>query len=263
MPNNQNSLLLSAAKRAYSATLFYENLYQDEPVEIESIPHIRASLFHRCSGLLDCIVDRDLVCGTLPPFLRHGQEYPLTITESEKEMDLRHRRIMHSVNSILEIVNSDRCSFLILSDEFTGPFCGEILSSLAWEHHRASVCYWLNEEQLIRDLDAFKPDCLIIASPLVSLSDVIISKVKCIQIQHTSSMSNWSANVDALLVSDEFSVFAHRKLSQEKYQYLSESILIEKDPVSNYASITTHDFDCHPFIRYTVNICANELEPCR
>jgi len=262
MPTDQNTLLLSAAKRAYRGTLFYENLYQSEPVEIESIPHIRASLFHQCNGLLDCIVDRDLVCGTLPPFLRHGQEYPLTITESEKEMDLRHRRIMHSVNSILDIVNSASCNFLILSDELTGPFCGQVLSSLAWEHHHASVCYWFNEEQLIRDLDAFKPDCLIIASPLVFISDAILSKVKCIQIQHTSSRSNWSANVDGILVSDEFSVFAHRKLSHEKYHYLTESIFIEEDPVSNYASVTTHDFDCHPFIRYTVNICANELEPC-
>ena len=261
MLTNHNSLILSAAKRAFSTTQFYESLYQKVPKDIEAVPHIRASFFHQCNGLLDCIVDRELVCGTLPPFLRHGQEYPLTITESEKEMDLRHRRITNSVNSILEIGKNDRCNFLILSDELTGPYCGEILSSLAWEHHHASVCYWFNEEQLINDLDSFKPDCLIIASPLVPISGVILNKVKCIQIQHISNMSNWNANIDALLVSDEFSVFAHRKLSQQKYQYLSESILIENDPISNFASITTHNFDCHPFIRYTVNVCANELEP--
>ena len=174
-------------------------------------------------------------------------------------MELRHKRFIHALDNILQFGVKKSKTFLILIDETTGPFCGNFLSSLAWERHRACFLYWVNTQQLNDDLKAFNAECLIIATPFVHQRDIPDHTIVKIQIQHINYQTTWHKNTNAILVCDECSALAYKTCTDSKFHYSQDSLLLETNPNSGYVAVTTIDFDCQPFIRYSLNLKASSL----
>src|SRR4051794_21538531 len=92
--------LIAAASKAFRRTRFYADLYDAEPAEASEIPFVSASDYHRAAGLLDCIVDREAIIGTLPPYYKDASRFPFTVPEDEAELVLRQRRIVRALGDL-------------------------------------------------------------------------------------------------------------------------------------------------------------------
>src|SRR5262249_9312913 len=132
--------LIAAASRAFRRTRIYADLYEAEPTGASEIPYISVSDYHRATGLLDCIVDREAMIGILPPFFRDASRFPFTVPEDEAELILRQRRIVRALKHLgVDFGTAPR--FLIVADERRGPFACELAKGIYWEGFQASMCY--------------------------------------------------------------------------------------------------------------------------
>ena len=241
--------LLSAAQRAFDETEFYSGLYELRPDDDQQIPFISHSDYHRASGLLDCITDRSEVSGYLPAYHRNIRKFPFNIIESDVEQKQRHDRLMHCLD-ILDIDSGQPSTYLIIADDASGPFAGEISTCLAWEHNIASIVFHhSNLDQLLNDIKSCAPDYIIKVSNFSWQLDLREYSKKTITVLHVDYPIPVSCRL-AFLACDEIGVFAARKNPEDLFSYNEENLLIETNPLTRLPALTTVNFGIAPFIRY-------------
>ena len=239
--------ILQAAQRAYDETAFYEGLYETRPTEAREIPFINHAHYHQAAGLLDCITDRSLVAGALPAFHRNVRRFPFNVVESETEQKQRHQRFIYALNSLGLGGHPD--VFLIIADDSSGPFAGEFVTHLAWEHHRSPITFHQGPiEQLHDDIHCHEPGNLICISIPSRNYDLSSFTGPVITVQHVDQPILPIKNT--LLACDEIGIFAGRKSPDDPFTYDAENLKIEATPNSGLWAFTTLKFGITPFIRY-------------
>jgi len=240
--------ILQAAQRAYDETAFYDGLYETHPADVGQIPFINHAHYHQSAGLLDCITDRSLVAGALPAFHRNVRRFPFNVVESEIEQKQRHQRFIHALNS-LGIGDGQPDTFLIIADDASGPFAGEFVTHLAWEHHRSPITFHHGPtEQLHDDIRCHEPGNIIRISVPSRDYDLNGFGGPVITVQHVDQPILPIENT--LLACDEIGIFAGRKSPDDPFTYDTENLKIEPAPRSGLWAFTTLHFDITPFIRY-------------
>ena len=241
--------LLSAAQHAFDQTEFYSALYEFRPNDIGQIPFISHADYYRASGLLACITDRSLVTGYLPPFHRNIRKFPFNIVESDTEQKQHHSRLMHSLGT-LGIDPGQPATYLIIADDASGPFAGEISTCLAWEHNIASIVFHHGDlEQLLDDIKSYAPDFIIKVSNSSWHLDLGKYSAKTITVHHVDNPIPISSKM-ALLACDEIGIFAARKNLGDSFSYDEENLSVEINPHTRLPALTTINFGIAPFIRY-------------
>ena len=247
--------LLSAAQRAFDETEFYSGLYELRPDDDQQIPFISHSDYHRASGLLDCITDRSEVSGYLPAYHRNIRKFPFNIIESDVEQKQRHDRLMHCLD-ILDIDSGQPSTYLIIADDASGPFAGEISTCLAWEHNIASIVFHHGDlDQLLDDIKSYAPDFIIKVSNSSWHLDLGKYSSKTITVHHVDHPIPISSNL-TLLACDEIGIFAARKNLGDSFSYDEENLRVEINPLTRLPALTTINFGIAPFIRY----CPSQFE---
>ena len=241
--------ILSAAQRAFDETQFYETLYSSKPTRLNEIPFINHASYHQAQGILDCITDRSEVSGALAAYHRNVLKFPFNIVESETEQQHRHKRLMHALDG-LEINTNIAAKFLLITDDASGPFAGELATCLAWEHHQASICFHHGpDKQLLEDINSYNPEYILNVancSPEIDLEELDQTIITLHHIDHRVPDTK-----NLLLACDEIGVFAGRKNPTDPFFYDNENLLIEINPRSNLPAMTTTHFGISPFIRYS------------
>ena len=241
--------LLSAAQRAFDETEFYGSIYPCRPTCLDEIPFINHSHYHQAMGILDCITDRSEVSGALAAYHRNARKFPFNIVEGETEQQQRHKRLIHAL-SILGITSKNSNRFLLIADDASGPFAGELATCLAWEHHQASIVFHHGSDaQLHEDITCYKPDYLLNVSIFSSGIALKGLDQKMINVHHVDQLIPDKENL--LLACDEIGIFACRKDPADPFVYDQENLLIETNPHSRLPALTTQNFRIAPFIRYS------------
>lgn len=240
--------ILQAAQRAYDETAFYDGLYETRPVDADEVPFINHADYHRAGGLLDGITDRSLVAGALPAYHRNVRRFPFNIVESETEQKQRHQRFVHAM-AMLGIGGNGPDTFLLIADDASGPFAGEFVTHLAWEHHLSPITFHHGAiEQLHDDIRCHAPANLIRISVPSRDYDLNGFEGNIITVQHVNQPILPIENT--LLACDEIGIFAGRKHPDDPFTYDQENLKIETDPVTGLWAFTTLHFGIAPFIRY-------------
>lgn len=201
-------------------------------------------------GILDCITDRSEVSGALAAYHRNARKFPFNIVEGETEQQQRHKRLIHAL-SVLGITSKNSNRFLLIADDASGPFAGELATCLAWEHHQASIVFHHGSDaQLHEDITCYKPDYLLNVS--IFSSEIALKGLdqKMINVHHVDQLIPDKENL--LLACDEIGIFACRKDPADPFVYDQENLLIETNPHSRLPALTTQNFGIAPFIRYSL-----------
>lgn len=200
-------------------------------------------------GILDCITDRSEVSGALAAYHRNARKFPFNIVEGETEQQQRHKRLIHAL-SVLGITSKNSNRFLLIADDASGPFAGELATCLAWEHHQASIVFHHGSDaQLHEDITCYKPDYLLNVSIFSSGIALKGLEHKMINVHHVDQLIPDKENL--LLACDEIGIFACRKDPADPFVYDQENLLIETNPHSRLPALTTQNFRIAPFIRYS------------
>src|SRR3954454_10576595 len=154
--------LIAAAGKAFRQTRFYGEVYEAETAGVFEIPFVSGSDYHRAAGLLDCVVDRGAIIGTLPPYHKGASRFPFTIPEDEAELVLRQRRIVRAWNDLrVDFAASPR--FLIVADGRRGPFACELAKGFYWEGFQTSISFGSGTvDELRQDVARHDPDHVVL-----------------------------------------------------------------------------------------------------
>ena len=152
--------LTATAGKAFRLTRFYAELYGAElRLDASEIPYISSvSDYHRATGLLDCVVDREAIIGILPPYFKDASRFPFTVPEDEAELVLRQRRIVRALTNLgVDFGTAPR--FLIVADGRRGPFACELAKGIYWEGFQTSISFPDGTgDELRRDVAIHDPD---------------------------------------------------------------------------------------------------------
>ena len=243
------SIALQTAQRAFDTVQFYQSFYLTRPNTDDDVKFLSYVDYSRFFRLDECIVSTNGILGAVPSYRRLSRNLPLTPVESAEEWSARLHRLEAALVN-LGIVIDKQPTFLILSDDETGPFCCDLSSGLGWLRCQASVSY-VGEENEIGDLVAgFAPDIVIVASPRI-LPAASGLRQRTIVVRHVNGSDNDVA-CDRLLVCDEIHVIGSARAGTEDYKYRSGDLHVETDPRTGYSAITTPNFTCFPLVRYSL-----------
>ena len=242
--------VLQAAQSAFDETTFYRELYRTRPEEVDDLAFVSHAAYHRATGLLGCIADREEIIGAIAPWLRGVRRFPYTIVESDEESLHRFNRFVHALD-VLGLRGDSPRKFAVVTDDAHGPWACELLKGLAWDSHQASMTYIENGvEAVAADIAALEPDCVIAATEPGVYSPP--EGYPFVQAVHAEGPAQ-SAGVDQLLTCDELHIFAARKKGADAFTYDARSLCVEQEPHSKLPAITTTEYDVFPLVRYVLS----------
>lgn len=242
--------LVAAAARAFRLTRFYGELYEAEPADLSEIPYISAAEYHRATGLLDCVVDREALIGTLPPYFKDASRFPFVVPEDEAELVLRQRRIVRALQDLgVEFGASPR--FLIVADGRRGPFACELAKAFYWEGFQSSIAYSNGTGDDLRwNVAMHAPDYVVLTSSRHLRHALERPPHTVMLIEHCGDPPIDDLEYPALLYADEVDFIGSRAAGRPAYDYDREQLLIEVDPVSLLSHVSKLQFTCFPLVRY-------------
>jgi hypothetical protein len=245
--------LVNAGQRAFRETLFYRDLYENEPSRASDIPFISTADYYRANGLLDCIADRAKVIGIVPPFHRGGDSFPFVVPESEEELELRQGRIVRAMRDLcIDLDGTSR--FLIVTDEAHGPFACEISKGLYWERCQASIVYLTERtEDVLQEIDLHAPTHTILVSGRHLRNQLAACSRSTIIVEHCSAALISDTGFPALLYADALDIVASRPSGRAEFAYDSSQLLLEVDPRSHHVHATKLNAAFFPLVRFSLN----------
>lgn len=244
--------LLTVAREACQQTRFYNELYEVEPRETSEIPFISVSDYHRAHGILDCIVDREMMIGSIPPLHRNVSRFPFNIPEDEDELVWRQRRIVRAMHDIGVVMNSPQ-RFLIVADESRGPFACEISKGFYWEGHQGSLFYFNGEEvDLHQEIQHHHPDFVVLVSGQHLRNGIQQPRSSVVLVEHCSESLLHDIQYPALLYADEVDLIGSRPAGRFEFDHEDSQLLIEMNPTSGISHISKLQFSCFPLVRYNL-----------
>ena len=244
--------LTAAAGKAFRLTRFYKEAYGAEPAEASEIPYISASDYHRASGLLDCVVDREAIIGILPSYYRDASRFPFTVPEDEAELVLRQRRIVRAMKDLgVDFGASPR--FLIVADGRRGPFACELAKGFYWEGFQASISFRDGSvDELRRDVAMHDPDYVVLTCGRHLRSELGRPRHSVWLVEQCGDPPVGGTEYPSLLYADGVDLIGSRAAGRTGYDYDPEQLLIEVDPASLLSHVSKLQFTCFPLVRYGV-----------
>ncbi|MHC5539722.1 hypothetical protein ACYOEI_16005 [Singulisphaera rosea] len=243
--------LIATAGRAFRQTRFYGEVYESEPTDVSEIPYLSASDYHRAAGLLDCIVDREAMIGTLPPYFKDASRFPFTVPEDEAELVLRQKRIVRAMKDLgVDFGASPR--FLIVADGRRGPFACELAKGIYWEGFQASVSFMDAEEDIRREVAVHEPDYVVLACRRHLRQSIGRPPRTVMVVEHCGDPPIDDLAYPALLYADEVDLIGSRAAGRTWYDYDSEQLRIEVNPASGLSHVSKRLFTCFPLVRYSL-----------
>lgn len=242
--------LTAAARKAFRLTRFYADLYETEPTDPSEIPFLSGSDYHRASGLLDCVVDREAIIGILPPYDRDASRFPFTVPEDEPELVLRQRRIVRAMKDLgVDFGTFPR--FLIVADERRGPFACELAKGFYWEGFQTSISFRAGTgDDLRREVETHDPDYVVLVSGR-DLRDSLERPPHAVWlVEHCGDPPVEEMEYPSLLYADGVDLIGSRAGGRAGYDVDSEQLLIESGPASRLSHVSKLMFTCFPLVRY-------------
>jgi hypothetical protein len=242
--------LTAAAGKAYRLTRFYADVYEAEPADASGIPYISSSDYHRASGLLDCVVDREAIIGILPPYDRDASRFPFTVPEDEAELVLRQRRIVRAMKDLgVDFGASPR--FLIVADSRRGPFACELAKGFYWEGFQTSISFQHGTaDDLRQDVDIHDPDYVVMASGRHLRHALDRPRHTVWLVEHCGDPPIDGPEYPSLLYADGVDLIGSRAAGRTEYDHDPEQLLIEVDPASCLSHVSKLQFTCFPLVRF-------------
>lgn len=244
--------LTATAGKAFRTTRFYADAYEVEPADTSAIPFLSESDYHRASGLLDCVVEREAIIGVLPPYCRDASRFPFAVPEDEPELILRQRRIVRAMNDLgVDFAASPR--FLIVADGRRGPFACELAKGFYWEGFQTSISFWngtgdaLNQEIAVHD-----PDFVVMVSGRHHRHSLERPAHTIWLVEHCGDTHIEDFRYPSLLYADGVDLIGSRAAGRTVYDYDSEQLLIEDDPSTRLSHVSKLQFTCFPLVRYSL-----------
>lgn len=250
--------LLEAARRAYDQVPLYRTLYGARPRAEAEIPFISHVSYHRARGVLDCIAAEDDILGAVPAYRRKSRALPVTPLQSDEEWNDRLARLLAGLER-LDILPADGpLRFLMIADEATGPFAGELSNALGWVKHQASITYHDDgKASLDGALEAFAPDVAVVVTPKLASGTLAPWGGRSVFVTHLDSEDLADRSCDRLLVCDELHVLGARPAGGRAFHCDAADLAIEREPYSGQTAVTTLNFTCFPLIRYALGRALN------
>lgn len=243
--------LIAMARKAFRQTRFFGEVYESEPTSSSQIPYLSASDYHRAAGLLDCIVDREAIVGTLPPYFKDASRFPFTVPEDEAELILRQKRIVRALKDLgVDLDASPR--FLIVADGRRGPFACELAKGIYWEGFQASVSFLDGEEDLRGEVAALEPDYVVLTCRRHLRHSIDRPHHTVMLVDHCGDPPIDDLAYPALLYADEVDLIGSRPAGRTWYDYDPEQLRIEVDPASFLSHVSRLQFTCVPLVRYNL-----------
>lgn len=251
MPDRDDALTATAA-RAFRLTRFYADLYAAEPAGAADVPYVSDSDFHRATGLLDCVVDREAIIGILPPYYRDASRLPFTAPEDEAELVLRQRRIVRAMQHLgVDFSRSPR--FLIVTDGRRGPFACELAKGFYWEGFQTSISFGgASADELWQAVDSHNPDYVVLVSGRTFSHAIQGPRHTVWLIEHCGDPPVEGYEYPSLLYADGVDLIGSRAPGRTEYDYDREQLLIELDSASRLSHVTKLCFTCFPLVRYSL-----------
>ena len=243
--------ILDAAQRAYDTVALYHRLYPRRPVRGAEVPFISYVAYHHARGPLDCITDLEEALGAVPAYGRKSRRLPVTPLESGEEWTARLNRLLAGLAHLDLPTDDGGLGVLLVADDATGPFAGDLSNGLGWARHRASISYIDGRGgDLPRDIEAFDPDVVLVVTPQLAPRDLAAAGRRVIAVTHVTSEAVDDRSCDRLLVCDELHVLGARRAGARRYRCDATDLVIERVPESGNLAVTTTGFTCLPLIRY-------------
>jgi hypothetical protein len=244
--------LIAAAGKAFRLTRFYREVYEAEPASVSEIPYLSVSDYHRATGLLDCLVDRETMIGILPPYSKDASRFPFTVPEDEAELVLRQRRIVRALKDLgVDFGAAPR--FLIVADGRRGPFACEFAKGIYWEGFQASVTYSNGAgDDLRREVAIHDPDYVVLTSSRHLRHMLERPRHTVMLVEHCSDRPIDDRDYPALLYADEVDLIGSRAAGRTEYDHDAEQLRIEVDPLSLLSHVSKLQFTCFPLVRYSL-----------
>ena len=244
--------LTAVAGRAFRQTRFYADVYQAEPADASAVPYIVDSDYHRPTGLLDCVVDRNAIIGILPPYYRDASRFPFTVPEDEAELVLRQRRIVRAMKDLgVDFGAGPR--FLIVADGRQGPFACELAKGFYWEGFQTSIAFG-NEtgDELRQEVARHEPDYVVLVSGR-HWRHALERPPHTVWLAETCGDPPLDApEYPSLLYTDAVDLIGSRASGRSGYDHDAEQLLIEEDTKSGLSHVTKLQFTCFPLVRYSL-----------
>ncbi len=243
--------LIAAAGKAFRLTRFYGEVYEAEPADVSEIPFVSVSDYHRATGLLDCVVDRGAMIGTLPSYFKDASRFPFTVPEDEAELVLRQRRIVRALKDLgVDLAASPR--FLIVADGRRGPFACELAKGIYWEGFQASISFLdgATGDELRRDVSIHDPDYVVMTSSRHLRRELERPRRTVMLVEHCGDRPIDDLEYPSLLYADEVDLIGSRAAGRREYDHDAEQLLIEVDPASLLSHVSKLQFTCFPLVRY-------------
>ena len=242
--------LTATAARAFRLTRFYAEMYETEPTNSSEIPYISAADYHRASGMLDCVVNREAIIGILPPFHRDASRFPFTVPEDEAELVLRQRRIVRAMKDLgVDFSASPR--FLIVADGRRGPFACELAKGFYWEGFQTSMTFQIGTgDDLRQEVAMHNPDYVVLTSGRHRRHALERARHTVWLVEHCGDPTVDAVDYPTLLYADGLDLIGSRAAGRTWFDYDSDQLLIEQDPTSLLSYATKLQFTCFPLIRY-------------
>ncbi len=264
MTETRESPVVKAAARAYRETRFYSDTYASEPTTLSEVSFLSGADFHRASGLLDCVINRDAIIGILPPFSRDASRLPFVVPEDEAELALRQRRIVRAFED-LGVEFSETPRFAIVADDRRGPFACEVAKGLYWEglqtsmiHHNGST------DDLIRSVDELRPDFVVLTCARHLRNRLERPRKTVIIAEHCGDFSIEDLAFPALLYADGADLIGSRGAGRHWYDFDNDQLWLETNPLTGFSHVTKSRASCLPLVRYSLGRhVATEREPAR
>jgi hypothetical protein len=251
MPDIEDALVSTAVK-AFRQTRFYAEVYGGEPADVAEVPYLSVSDYHRATGLLDCIVDREAMIGIVPPYFKDASRFPFAVPEDEPELVLRQRRIVRAWKDLgVDFDASPR--FLIVADARRGPFACELAKGIYWEGLQASIAYVDGAgDDLRREVDGHDPDYVVLASGRHLRHALDRPRGTVVLVEHCGDRPIDDPGYPSLLFADEVDLIGSRAAGRPGYDFDGEQLRLEVDAASLLSHVTKLRFTCFPLVRYNL-----------
>jgi hypothetical protein len=242
--------LTATAGKAFRLTRFYAEVYEAEPAEASEVPYISDSDYHRTAGLLDCVVDREAIIGSLPPYYRDASRFPFAVPEDEAELVLRQRRIVRAMKDLgVDFGASPR--FLIVADGRRGPFACELAKGFYWEGFQTSISFEIGTGDALRqEVAIYDPDYVVLTSGRHLRHALVRPRHTVWLVEHCGDPPVDGPEYPSLLYADGVDLIGSREAGRTGYDHDPEQLLIEVDPASLLSHVSKLQFTCFPLVRY-------------